>query len=107
MKFFQHARLAQLLLMALPASTLACSVEAEPEYGTGASAFEVPDDEDVKWAVENGWESFAFMDECVSIGADGKKVTEAPLPVGNGAHVECIRNTGVKQDTMSVQSQTG
>jgi hypothetical protein len=72
----------------LIAGTAACS--SPPSSGIRTAQSTVPDDDqNLQWAAHNPWGAIVFASECHSIQADGTSVDTAPLPVGNGAHLEC------------------
>jgi hypothetical protein len=72
----------------LIAHTAACST-ATPS-GTRTAQSTIPDDDqNLQWAAQNPWGAVVFAVGCISVQADGTTVSTPPLPVGNGAHVEC------------------
>jgi hypothetical protein len=89
--------------LALPVAALGCLLGS----GTVASAQEAPPlDEDLQFALDNGFESFFFAQECRSVGP-GSVIEGESLPVGNGRLLVCETFPVSHLQAIDVSSSTG
>lgn len=69
-------------------------------------AQEAPLDEDLQFALDNGFESFFFAQECRSVGAGGV-IEGDSLPVGNGRFLVCETFQVSHLQAIDVSASTG
>lgn len=75
---------------AAPASRAgAPAVEAAGAPADAADAGTAGPDDETQWIIDNGFGSFHFAVQCVSVGDDGSREEGEPLPVGGGYQLEC------------------
>src|SRR5688572_27174627 len=86
---FSYSKACHISVLAFTLLAPACNTETDSDIEEAGQRFEVPDDPDLEWAANNPHEGFRFMNSCKSVAADGSTVESGPLPVGDGAHIEC------------------
>jgi len=88
----------------LPLASLVCLLAS----GSAALACEEPPlDEDLQFALDNGFETFFFAQTCRSIGPDGDVIEGESLPVGNGRELECETAPVSHLQAIDLSSSTG
>jgi hypothetical protein len=100
------ALLNALCVVSLAVGAAACSVEAPAEYKTNEQGLEIPDDPDLQWLANEPWTGITFAESCKSVSSNGSTITDEPLPVGDGAHIECTTSSNVVRHTMGTTTQS-
>lgn len=88
--------------LVLPLAALACCLAS----GSVALAQEAPLDEDLQFALDNGFETFFFAQTCRSVGPGGV-IQGDSLPVGNGRVLVCETAPVSHLQAIDLSSSTG
>jgi hypothetical protein len=112
---------------ALPLASLAClaclaacgspsdASETDATAATAQALLDEPaeptdepgEDEDLAFLRQDGFQTFHFALDCVSVGEDGSTIGGEPLPVGGGRSLECVTESLGSLSTVDALSSTG
>jgi hypothetical protein len=65
------------------------------------------EDEDLAFLRQDGFQTFHFALDCLSVAADGSSIGGEPLPVGGGRSLECVTESMGSLSTVDALSSTG